>query len=82
MDQNVAKYRIGIRMKKWWCPPFVCGGPRGYCIVTKIKAMSLWLLVFRRDIVDEIFLEHLKECKLSSSYAGIRNIPSDVSYDK
>ena len=23
MDQNVAKYKIGIRMKKWWWSPFV-----------------------------------------------------------
>ena len=23
MDQNVAKYRTGIRMKKWWWSPFV-----------------------------------------------------------
>ena len=24
MDQNVAKHRIGVRMKKWWWYPFVC----------------------------------------------------------
>ena len=23
MDQSVAKYKIGIRMKKWWWSPFV-----------------------------------------------------------
>ena len=74
MDQNVFKYRLGIRMKKWWWSPFVwmvmllfrmCV----YCIVlTKMNAMSpclFWLF----------------EGWVSSSHVGIQNIPSDVCYD-
>ena len=42
---------------------------------------SLPLLAFRRDVVNEIYLEYSKEGKLSPSHIGIRNIPSDVCYD-
>ena len=54
-----------------------------YCFVlTKIKAMSLALTrVFRRDVVNAVFLGYSKEVKLSSSYTGIRNISLDVCYD-
>ena len=42
---------------------------------------SLPFLAFRRDVADAIFLKYSKEDRLSSSRAGIRNIPSDVCYD-
>ena len=42
---------------------------------------SLPLLVFRRDVVNVIFLKYSKEGRLSSSHVGIRNVPSDVCYD-
>ena len=38
---------------------------------------SLPLQAFRRDAV----LEYLNEGRLSTSYVGIRNIPSDTCYD-
>ena len=43
--------------------------------------VSLPLLDFQRDVVSVIFLKYSKEGKISSSHVGIRNIPSDVSYD-
>ena len=36
---------------------------------------------FRRDAVNVYFLIYSKKTRLSSSHVGIRNIPSDVSYD-
>ena len=73
------------RRKKWW---WFCLFEwqmllRGCCIVlNKIKAISLCLLwLFKRDVVDAVFLEYSKEGKLSSSHVGIRNISSDVCYD-
>ena len=42
---------------------------------------SLLFLVFRRHIVNTIFLKYLKKGRLSSSHVGIRNIPSDICYD-
>ena len=42
---------------------------------------SLPLPAFRRHVVNIIFLEYSKEGRLSTSHLGIRNIPSDVSYD-
>ena len=41
---------------------------------------SLPLLIFRRHVVNEIFLKNLKEGRLSSSHIGIQNISSDVCY--
>ena len=38
MDQNVAKYRIGIRMKKWWCSLFSW--------MVDIVLQDAWLLHF------------------------------------
>ena len=42
---------------------------------------SLPFLVFQKHIVNTIFLKYSKEGRLSSSHVGIRNIPSDISYD-
>ena len=42
---------------------------------------SLPLLAFRRHVVNAIFVKYSKECRLSSSHLGTRNIPSDVCYD-
>ena len=38
-------------------------------------------LVFRRHIVNAIFLKYSMEGRLFSSHVGIGNIPSDVCYD-
>ena len=38
-------------------------------------------LVFRRHIVNAIFLKYSKDDRLSSSHVGNRNIPSDVCSD-
>ena len=42
---------------------------------------SLPLLVFRRDVVNAIFLKYSKEDRLSLSQVGNQNIPSDLCYD-
>ena len=39
------------------------------------------LPLFWGDVVRAIFLKYSKENRLSSSHVGIRNIPSDVSYN-
>ena len=78
MDQNVAKHRINIRMKKWWWCPFVSmvdvvlqGARVLYCINEDKGDETLPLLAFRRDVVIVIFLEYSKEGKLSASHIGI-----------
>ena len=52
-----------------------------YCINKDNCYESLPLLAFRRDVVNEIFLEYSKKGKLSPSHIGIRNTPSDACYD-
>ena len=52
-----------------------------YCIDKDEGDESLRLLAFRKDVVNAIFLKYSKEGTLSSSHAGIRNIPSDGSND-
>ena len=42
---------------------------------------SLPFLAFQRNVFNAIFLKYSKEGRLSSSYVGIRNIPSDVCDD-
>ena len=88
MDQNVAKYRISILIKKWWWFPFVWMVDivlQGVWVLYPINKdegnESLPLLAFPKDVVNAIFLRYSKEGRLSSSHAGIRNIPSDVCYD-
>ena len=48
---------------------------------TKLKE-SIFKSSNQRDVVNAIFLEYSKEDKLSPRYIGIRNIPSDICYDK
>ena len=61
MDQNVANYRIGVQMKKWWWSrlfewQMLFFRVREYCIVlTKMKAMSLCLFQFFEDILSMQF---------------------------
>ena len=52
-----------------------------YCINQDKSDEFLPLLAFQKDIVNAFFLEYSKECKLSPSHIGIRNIPSDVCYN-
>ena len=70
MDQNVAKYRIGIRMKKWWWFPFfwmldvfLQWAQVLHCINWDKGDKPLPLLAFRIDFVGAIFLEYSKEGK-------------------
>ena len=42
---------------------------------------SLPFLVFRRHIVNAVFLKYSKEGRLSSSHLGTRNILSNIYYD-
>ena len=84
MGQNVAKYKIGIRMKKCrWSRLFVL---QGVWLLHRINIdegdESLLLLAFRRDVVNAIFLKYSNEGRLSSTHLGIRNIPSHVCYDE
>ena len=43
---------------------------------------SLPLLAFQRLAGNVIFLKYSKEGRLSSRHVGIRNIPSDISYNE
>ena len=83
-NQNVAKYRIGIRMKKWWWSRLVDVALQSMWVLYRINKdegdESLPLLAFRRNAASAIFLENSKG-RLSSSHVGIPNIPSDVFYD-
>ena len=88
MDQSVANYRIGIRMKKWWWFPFVRVVDvvfQGAWVLYRINKdegdESLPFLVFRRHIVNAVFLKYSNEGRLFSSHAGIQNIRSNVFYD-
>ena len=88
MDQSVANYRTGIRMRTWWCSPFVWTVDvvlQGAWVLYRVNKDEgdefLPFLVFRRHIVNAIFLKYSKEGRLFSSHVGIRNIPSDVCYD-
>ena len=88
INKSVPNYNIGIRMKKWWWSAFVSmvdvvlqGAWILYCVNKDEGDESLPFLVFRRHIVNAIFLKYSKEGILSSSYVGIRNIPWDICYD-
>ena len=68
MDQNMAKYRIGIWIKKWWVSPFVWMIDVVLQVVWILYRInkdegdeSLPLLVIRRDTVNAIFLKYSKE---------------------
>ena len=52
-----------------------------YCINKDESDESLPLPVFRRHVVNTIFLKYSKEDRLSSSPLEIQNIPSDFCYD-
>ena len=87
MNQNVSKYRIGIRMKKWRWFLFVLMVDvvlQGACVLHGINEdegnESLPLLAFRVHVINAIFLKYSKESRFSSSHVGIRNILSDVCY--
>ena len=86
MNQNMAKYRIGIRMKKGLLPAFVWKVDvvlQGVWVLYHIKdegSEYLLILAFGRDAVHAIFLKYSKEGRLSSSQVRIRNILLDV-YD-
>ena len=56
MDQSISKYKIGIRMKKWWWSPFA------YMFdvsILDVVLQNAWVLFFRmhgyfsKDKVDE-----------------------------
>ena len=88
MDQNVAKYRIGIRMKKWWWAPFawmIDVALQNAWVLHRINKdqedVSLSLLAFRRDVVNSIFLKYSNEKRASSSRVRIRSVPSVIRYD-
>ena len=88
IDQSVVNYSIGIRMKKWWWSVFVWmvdvvlqGAWILYCVNKDESDESLPFLVFRRHIVNAIFLKYSKESISSSSHVGIRNIPWDICCD-
>ena len=88
MDQNVAKYRIGIRMKKWWWAPFAWMLDVAlqnswilYRINKSCDSAQLSLLDFRREVVSSILLKYKTSRKRSYSSAAICNVPSEVRFD-
>ena len=42
---------------------------------------SLPFLIFRRHIVNAVFLKYSKEGRLSSNHVRIRNAPSNICYN-
>ena len=73
--------------EKWWLSPFVWMVDvvlQGVWVLYRVNKdkgnESLPFLVFRRHIVNDVFLKYSKDGRLSSSLVGIRNIPSDICY--
>ena len=73
--------------EKWWLSPFVWMVDvvlHGVWVLYRVNKdegnESLPFLVFRRHIVNDVFLKYSKDGRLSSSLVGIRNIPSDICY--
>ena len=65
MNQNVAKSRIGIQMKKWWWSTFVWvidASLQGAWVLHRINKdggnESLPLLAFQRHVVNAVFLKY------------------------
>ena len=88
MDQSVVNYRIGIRMKTRWCSPFVWMVDvvlQGSWVLYRVNKdegdESLLFLVFRRYVVNAIFLKYSEDGRLSTSHVGIQNISSDTYYE-
>ena len=91
MDQNVAKYRIGIRMKKWWWAPFawmIDVAIQNAWILNRINRAegdtNYSLLAFRREIVNSIFLKYSNDNinKRKMSWVSVKNVPDVVHLDK
>jgi len=91
IDQNVAAYRIGIRMKKWWWAPFawmVDVAVQNAWILHRINRAegdpNYSLLAFRREIVNAIFLKYSNDVvsKRRMSWVSVRNVPDDVRLDE
>ena len=79
---------IGIRLKKWWWFQFVwmvevvIQGAWVLYLINKDKDdESLFLLAFRRHVVNVFLLKYSKKGRFSSSHLRIWNIPSVVCYD-
>ena len=73
--------------EKWWLSPFVWMVDvvlQGVWVLYRVNKdegnESLPFLVFRRHLVNDVFLKYSKDGRLSSSLVGIRNIPSDICY--
>ena len=88
MDQTVAKYMIGIQMKKWWWSPFFSMADtilQDLLVLNGINKdegdESLSLLGLQRDVVNAIFLKYSMEGRLSSRHVETGNIPSEVCYN-
>ena len=83
MDQNLAKY--WYPNEKTVVVPISFNGRccySGWASINKDKGdESLPLLIFRRQIVNVIFMKYSKEGRLFSSHLEIRNIPSNICYD-
>ena len=80
MDQNVAKYKIGIRMNAWMVD-IVPHNVQVLCRINKDECYeSLSFLAFRRENVDWIFQKYSKKSRSSLS-RSVRNVALDVCYD-
>ena len=87
MDQSVSKYKIGIRMKKWWWSPFAYMFDVSILDVVLQNAQVLYHI--SKDEVNEffclsqlaIFLKYSMEDRSASNHEGIQNVPSDVCYE-
>jgi len=91
MDQNVAKFRINIRIKKWWWALF--------CFTIDVSLQNAWLLYrtseaaqhrpltlvqFRRDVALTYIMKYRVSdsvCPLRSRAVTCRTVPDDVRFD-
>ena len=74
LDQNFAKYRIGIRMKKWWWAPFAT------MLNRREEDRSHSQLSFRGEIMGAIFLKYYNDGARNRQMrrVSISHVPDDV----
>jgi len=89
MNQNIAKYRINIRIKKWWSALF--------CFAVDVSLQNAWqlyriseaaqhrpltLVEFRRDVAMTYIMKYRDiRYPVRSDVTACRNVPDVVRFD-
>lgn len=93
MDQNINKYRIGVRTKKWWWPLFayipdmvVQNAWILYRMTPRHQNQPLDLLDFRRQIVQVYFMRFSQRDTIGRPLGRVRalhqRVPDAVRRDR